>query len=428
MKAIRLLMAAALVVPAAGVLDAQEVTLRPKPRVRIRTSGAVRIVKLPRLAAPAARPKAEPKYASRRPAYFALPLGPARTPCTLALDESGGTGKGYDRLYADVNGNGDLSDDPPVAGMNVVRVTHRTSLFMGAKVLVDYAGQKALWHFDAFSQTALSGEDQGTTVLSVRPVGCYEGEVPANGKKLKVLLVDADSTGCFNDPPGVEEAAPGKEATATGDRVLIDVDGDGKFDSSGSEAFPCAKRLQVGDACYRLAIAPSGQSLTWAQAKVPMGSLAREGGGIFNLRLLSPENGMVTVSSDGEKPAKVAAGKHRIDQCLVEIKDGDETVWKAQARGTPGGKQIEVAEGKTTTARFGPPLKLGVTARVLPEGSLDAVRPGDALSLGLKITGQCGEAYGPVALLRGRQRPQAPEIKLLGPDGEVVVQGTMKYG
>jgi hypothetical protein len=59
----------------------------------------------------------EPAYRSTKPLYAAVVLDEAGTKVlTLAFDESAGTGKGYDTLYADVNVNGDLTDDKTMRG------------------------------------------------------------------------------------------------------------------------------------------------------------------------------------------------------------------------------------------------------------------------------------------------------------------------
>jgi len=59
----------------------------------------------------------EPAYRSKKPLYAAVVLDEAGTKVlTLAFDESAGTGKGYDTLYADVNVNGDLTDEKAIGG------------------------------------------------------------------------------------------------------------------------------------------------------------------------------------------------------------------------------------------------------------------------------------------------------------------------
>ena len=53
----------------------------------------------------------EPQYASAKPAYRFLAFGPAgRHIVAMVGDESTGTGKGYDTLYVDLNGNRDLTE------------------------------------------------------------------------------------------------------------------------------------------------------------------------------------------------------------------------------------------------------------------------------------------------------------------------------
>jgi len=59
----------------------------------------------------------EPSYFSGKPLYAALFLdAQGDKVLTLVFDESAGTGKGYDTIYADLNLNGDLTDDKPIKG------------------------------------------------------------------------------------------------------------------------------------------------------------------------------------------------------------------------------------------------------------------------------------------------------------------------
>jgi len=59
----------------------------------------------------------EPSYRSQKPLYAFVVLDEGYTKVLeLVLDESEGTGKGYDTLYADLNLNGDLTDDEALKG------------------------------------------------------------------------------------------------------------------------------------------------------------------------------------------------------------------------------------------------------------------------------------------------------------------------
>lgn len=54
----------------------------------------------------------EPRYGSERPLYFRVVFGKeGKNPMLGVVDESGGTGAGYDVAYVDENMNGDLTDD-----------------------------------------------------------------------------------------------------------------------------------------------------------------------------------------------------------------------------------------------------------------------------------------------------------------------------
>jgi len=54
----------------------------------------------------------EPQYGSENPLYFCVVLGNEGTKSMLGIvDESGGTGTGYDTAYIDENMNGDLTDE-----------------------------------------------------------------------------------------------------------------------------------------------------------------------------------------------------------------------------------------------------------------------------------------------------------------------------
>jgi len=59
----------------------------------------------------------EPAYVSKKPLYANVALcEDGSKVLTLAFDESEGTGEGYDTIYADLNFNGDLTDDKAIRG------------------------------------------------------------------------------------------------------------------------------------------------------------------------------------------------------------------------------------------------------------------------------------------------------------------------
>lgn len=399
----------------AATLDA---TLRYKSRSSALLTGPVKTRTLEAKDAPDPPLKGQPECKSDAPLFFTLTLGPNEAPCALLLDESRGTGAGYDHLYVDTDGDGDLADEQPICGQTIAGDLRGAFLFMRARATIDYAGHKAPWHFDAYTQRVRATEvEPERTVLAVRPRGYYHGALTLDGKERKVVLVDTDCTGRFNDPPT-------KDA---GDRLLIDANGDERFDRA-TELFTCAKYLTLDGSCYQLTVAPSGETFRLEPTKVAMGQLARHGGGTFTLALLSPEHGEVKASGKDGAPAKAPVGKYTIQQSMLELKTEGGGTWKATSRAVPDEAPVEVAAEGVAQVKFGPPLRLGSTVKVTPEGTLDAVKPGDTLVMVPKITGQAGEAYDLGALGDRKSRPRLPTVIIRNAKGEVVTQGDFRYG
>ena len=423
-------MALALLIGLAGELSAGQVELRYNPTVNYRETGPIRSLRAVPKTSPLSALTGEPKYVSEKPLYFEIKLGPKQTPCAFVLDESAGTGKGYDLLHVDANGNGDLRDDKTMRARLSRRGSYCSGRFPPGEVLVDYGDQKAPWRFAAYCYTyTVRGGQQARTYVSVRSAGRYEGELPLNDRPTKIAVVDADSNGCYNDRLDLRKARTASSGAfyLWGDRVLIDLNGDGRFDMAGPEALVGARYLQLGGEFHELTIAPGGQTIALALARLPLGSLARDGGGAFALTLVSAEHGALTVSSKGEA-VKVPAGRYKLYRCSFEVQDMGGNAWKADGSGTMKAEEIVIAQGAVTTAKFGPPLTVGVTARVSPKNDLEAVKPGATLRLSLKLTGQGGEIYSGGSIRKGTARPAPPTVKVIGEDGQVVAAGKFRYG
>ena len=93
----------------------------PAQTVALRFKAGKDVVTMARVPQEAKRLGGPPSYlkgpktkrlVSTKPLYFEARLGPKRTPLAMVLDESKGTGKGYDRLYVDPRGRGDLHRSP----------------------------------------------------------------------------------------------------------------------------------------------------------------------------------------------------------------------------------------------------------------------------------------------------------------------------
>jgi hypothetical protein len=118
--------------------------------------------------------KAYPAFASKKPIYGSIHLGQDRKRpdsgqiTYFAVDESGGTGKGYDRFYFDANGDLDLRNDPVVQPQG-----HPPD-----RAAVNYSGVKAQVIFDTVTSTLDCGP-AGKRAVELMPrliITVYEKE------------------------------------------------------------------------------------------------------------------------------------------------------------------------------------------------------------------------------------------------------------
>ena len=160
-------------------------------------------------AKPAGIVKAPPAV-SRYPLYGQIPAGGDQL--LFRLDESKGTGQGYDRLIVDVNRNGDLTDDPvvsfvpppnrpgvvigqqqmlfgPIQGPDNLKIGANRPIFF-AQVLLFITGQ------------SVANMGAGSTVgeIIVRTGWYLQATVDMDGKQHKVDLVDANCNFRLGDP------------------------------------------------------------------------------------------------------------------------------------------------------------------------------------------------------------------------------------
>ncbi len=142
---------------------------------------------------------AYPPLRSERPIYgkvdFADPLGGKEAGAVyyFALDESGGTGKGYDRLYFDLNHDRDLTNDSPLtvqknppqgATMNYADLKQQTCFENVAIPFPCGAGEER--PLEMLPRLIVS--NNGYKMLSLVTTRACKGRIELGGKKCDVLL------------------------------------------------------------------------------------------------------------------------------------------------------------------------------------------------------------------------------------------------
>jgi len=362
----------------------------------------------------------EPSYKSADPEYLAIRLGNgANSIVTAVLDESGGTGAGYDTLYVDTNNNGDLTDDP------VLRPTVRRSGATRALLAdpfdldIEYADGSRVQFQARLEMRAYETRRPKTLYWSI---GCHltehmEGEVSIGSRKaMRVGLYDSTdgrimSNGCFADY-GV-------------DRIRLDLDGDGKL-AGDAENLPLSKVLVLDGKLWQLETVSSGRRLEIKECKLPTGMLA------FRFRLqkgMSLDDCFIELTS---RTHGYAFGFPMTEDERFELPEGSYRVARANVAlpGPKGGRWLATfsmrepvtvrrgREGTVTVGPVGPPLRVGPKVR-------GRLRLGRTVCIMPQITGVGGERYENIAPADVRM---APTLKIVDANEVVVLQAAMEYG
>ena len=198
----------------------------------------------------------EPEY-HYTPVYGVIALGDAKSNEIVVVLDTSPTARGP-RLYVDGNGNGDLTDDPPIMLTKVTEPVGEKTAEKTAGETGSKPGTKEPVRLGAevpvMAHYNIAGR-AGQVASSLRFV-LSEGEMTYNrsyhrsgklvldGKAYRFALVDQAINGKFNDLKHGDDEPP--KVT-----VLVDRNGDGKFDLK-KEAFDASKPFRVGGVAYQV--------------------------------------------------------------------------------------------------------------------------------------------------------------------------------
>lgn len=123
----------------------------------------------------------------------------------FAVDESGGTGSGYDRLYLDLNHNGRLSDDTPLTPLS----TLPSGMLFAAKSVappvwfqrVTFASTDEAGTHSLEVMPRLLIDKTGLNTVSFTTTTIRQGEIAIAGQRFRVKLLNANPLGTRWDRP-----------------------------------------------------------------------------------------------------------------------------------------------------------------------------------------------------------------------------------
>jgi len=333
-----------------------------------------------------------PKLAGREPLYVKWVTPMVDAGCVwLILDQSRRSGS-YDLLYVDSDADGDLAEETPI---KAIGRDSRSSQFSLVKVLFPGEDGPVSYHFNLMCYSYPSGRTTRRYVY-VTSAGWYEGHVTVADKKYRCRLVDYNANGAFNDS---------SMNFANIDRIMIGVG------RNLRERF-VGKYLQIGDALYTLEVSRDGAFVKLAPAEdLAMATIA------FSEEVtslsLGGENGLLSFKGGGQ--AELPVGSYRLHEWTIERTGAKRAKWTLTGSRFPDRSIITVSSGNRAELDVGEPLGASVAMS----------KRGANWSFQQSMKGRSGEA---VAILRNKQRPPAPKLRITNADGSYNRVFNFEYG
>lgn len=372
--------------------------------------------------------------------------------------------KGYARLYFDLNHNGDLTDDGVIEAANQrarqsSSAGYWYSYFPRVDLTLPVDGVEYDYGF-LLSVSVRESKTYSYASASLSAAAYREGEITLNGRSRRVVLIDFNSNGRFDDEFKIRERGdtPSERVyTDYGDMVLIDPQTEtagrsSPYDPATSDARHfLSKMISVDGRYHDIEVTAAGDKLTMTPSAAPLGYLTNPNDGFR--AILYGDQGFVKVSGGQSEPVAVPEGdwkllSYTIDQTTPkEAEQGEPDDQKEEAplakaladalasvrqmvtpgrpaysvvsaRATGDYEPVEVRGGTTVALPFGPPYK--------PIVKVAGRSSGGAVSLSMSLVGSAGEKCS--SLVVDGQRPKPPQFTITTPDGEEVERGKFEYG
>ena len=354
---------------------------------------------------------------------YGLPKGPGysgsvligrnpQTPVTFLFTSSTGEDTKLDELRVGLTQKPDLSKAAvykPSSGLPEFGMMPygKNSTFKDVKFTVPYKGKD--YPVVAEIMPAQREAGQPATFAIFRITGIRVGKIELDSKTMKLLLIDRNGNGLFDDQSG-----------SLPDALLMDVNGNGKLDRAsgrqhaqfGGEAFPRTPLLKINSKYYSCDVPASGASLELKAVEPEMGTITTAGEGL-SIELIGPI--YVDGSSGSVESFDVPVGKYMVMVARQTKKDQAGEVWTLLCG--QGNRPVEVLAGQTTKV---PGAKV---IRVMADISgADARRRQISARLVTK------EGLVVQGVSKGSKRPDPPGFEIRDAKGELIASGKLKYG
>ena len=349
---------------------------------------------------------AEPEYKSERLYYYAAKYGDADDNIhTVILDESKGTGTGYDTVYVDLDNDNRIDGDKEKFSFQMSTTSIEKPLRI--KLAVSSGGKTIpyCFSFTAFPYTDERNPDNKVHA-NARNSSIFTGRANFDGKQYRIAIADLDSNGLFNDV---------EKGIFDGDRFFVDLDGDGKFKDSpsGPEGYPYGRYTRIDGKWYSVKASPCGTTIQISPAQPRLGTvLAPEY--MVSAELHSDTQSQLLHFSDGS--AEAIAGTYSLASVALSAVDANsKRTWQCNGGFRSNPPEITVVPGDETRLDDVFPLRISIEPTGKP--------PSDVVGLKPTITG----ANGGVFTCPRANRPEG-QFEIQDQQGEVVHADKFEYG
>lgn len=306
----------------------------------------------------------------------------------FALDRTAKTGL-QNRLFFDRNGNGRLDDETPVS------TTTRDVTSAGfSPIKLVFKGDDGPLSYHVVPQLYVWEPDRIQLLLGS---ACwYEGTVNFDGKKQRIQLIDENVNGVFND---VGDAARGSDR--------ISFVGDEVNDRS------LGKYLELDQKLLAVDVARDGAFIKVKPAEGVRFGKIRVSPDIREVTAIGQMGHFVRKVENGEFDLPV--GGYRMQGWKLDRKDDQGATWTLMGYGLGKSADFTVQPDTPVALAPGEPIRC----------QLSATETKGQVAFSLRMVGNLGES---VEVLKGKDRPRAPQLLLASKDGTFGATNTFEYG
>ena len=348
----------------------------------------------------------QPDYNSKKLYYYAAKYGDADDNIhTIVLDESKGTGTGYNTVYVDLDNNNRI--DPNNEKFSFQLGTTRKTIPVRIKLTVTSGGKKIPYYFSFSAFPYTNEKNPGNKVhANARNSSIFVGKAVFGGRQYKIAIADLNSNGLFNDI---------EKGIFRGDRFFVDLDGNGKFKhpsfypSPGvEEGFPYGKYTRIDGKWYSIKATPDGTTIQITPAKPQFGTVLAQKN-IETVDLYSDIQSQRLRFSEGS--AEAITGTY--DLAVIQL---SKLNWTCRGTFRSDRPQVTIVQGVETRIDDVFPLRVSIEPT--------AKSPSDVVQLKPTITGANGGSYN---CPRSNTRPVG-SFEVHDLKGQVITSEKFEYG